>query len=1326
MRKSFSRKIASTSLAVAMMITSALPVFGATTNISAVNTVNTFGDISGHWGQQAIEKWNQYGIVQGFDGKFRPNAPVTRAEFSVMIDKVMKYIETGNNVFSDLSPEQWYYGAMIKLNTAGILKGVSGNAMPNETITRQEAAVLLTKAFKTSDSNNPAIFSDSDQIADWAKGAVQSLVSSSVIGGRPDGTFGPQESLTRAEAVTLFDQLIQTLITKKGAYSQDVQGNVVVNSPDVTLKDMTISGDLYVAQGVGEGEVTLNDVKIKGNVYVQGGGENSIIFNNVDVQGALVVNKYNGQVRILATGSTSVSLTVLESGALVVTKDLTGGGFETIEIPADVLAGQEIKLDGNFNKVINYAEGVQITAEGSIKELIAEADTSITGKVTLDKASGNSNVLVNGAKPSTSGGTGTPNTGSGSSSGGNAGGGSGTGGSAPGNGNNNIAVTGVSISPSSLALLTGETKQLTAVVTPIHATNQKVNWKVADNSVDVLSVTSTGLVTAKGPGQGTVIVTTEDGAFSSSAAITVTKPSLHLELTKFDRHITNPETPVEEETLTNSENVTISNNGKSMIQKNHYDAAITASQPLQGTVTSSVYTIVSLTYADDTPLSDLSGVKVTLDGNDYIPEYGAGLNQDLARFILKLNIRQPERIETHRLVVSREGFADTSMTITYRPTGTVVLTKIEDITGDLIVGSELTAGPVQYDGNPANLQITYQWYRSDTETGLYSIINGATSSKYTLTEADAGKYIRVYASADEIQVSGSALSSAFGPVQTPVSADEIFSKIEEVFLGANTNQNNIVGNLTLPASLPAYPGVVITWSTSDEAVITNNGVVTRIEGQDQFAKLTAVLSGAAAGARDYDFTVRAVGTDHVEIDGYIDPYFVNGYPQAYIKDGTIHVKYALNAPAEVYMVVNVINGHIKSDVKSVLEGHSGENNDIVFVDAWPYFNLNADQVNKIQDFDTGVKITRANNLEAKVEFVIVDTPNNYTSSAVTRIQFEKSVVGSLDTQPPNSYAKFINDALDHIYIYYDEKLDLSSVPSVQDFNLSVGQVQSVSIHNSDKQYGMAPSHVKLVVSGISSSDLNSLKISYTGTALQDISDARNKAESYSNAEILSNSPNFKNITLSSDRRTALIEVEPGWDPDVNRKLVNNDFTMQIANSNYQPSSIDYSYSMNLISYTLKFDSPLPEGETRLKFNSNGLVDRANDLYPAEMLSEPIMQLPPSGTPTASYDQSRGEILLSFDNGFQLDSSATIAAGLTLKVDGVEYNLRGYLLSVNWNSKNQIYIRLTDKYSWRFKEALEQGSDVQMKYSKVNQHSQQQLSDIAGALVPDFDYIQVNK
>lgn len=1351
MKLSLTKKFISIATAVITIFSGVVPAFAAseldsTTLVSdtvsqSEAVTSTFNDTGSHWGQTAIKKWNGYGVVKGYNGTFRPDAPVTRAEFSTMIDNIMKYIDQGNNGFTDLSAEQWYYNAILKLNTAGVLKGTDGKALPENKITRQEAAVLIAGAFKIGNGESSTTFSDNDQIASWAKGAVLGLVSKAVISGMPDGSFRPTANLTRAEAVTLFDNLIQTLISQPGEYTQDVSGNVVINTSGAVLKNMKITGDLYIAQGVGEGEVTLDNVVITGSVHVQGGGVNSIIFNNVDVKGALVVNKYNGQVRVLATGSTSVSVTMLESGAMLVTKELTGGGFETVEISADILAGQEIKLDGNFTKVVNRSSEVKITASGTIKELAAEANTTITGDVKVEKVTEASGVsaTVNGAAIQT--GSTSTNVTTGGSTGGGAGGGSTGGGSSDG-GAQTVAVTGLSLSSNAFTLWVGESKKLEATVSPANATNKNVVWKVAEDSAALLDVTAEGLITAKAVGTGTVTATTADGGFIAKVIVTINQSSLGVKLSKFEGDVLDAAAQVEEAVKTNSANVEIKEASKSLIQENHYDAAITAKDALQkATVSYDVYTVITLTDNNGQPVLDTSSVEVTVNG---LP-YNAAFGEDLAEgykagsFVFKLDVEQPEKIEQYQLVFRQEGYADTSMKVTYRPVGTVSLQEIGSIVGEPVIGTELTAGLLKYDGVPANENVVYQWYQADTENGLYTAISGANNSLYELTPAEGGKYIRVGASADEIEISGAVLSPAFGPVEKPVNVDDVFKAIEASYLGKNVSLNNIISNLTLPTSLEAYPGVKIDWSSNNEQAITSTGTVTRGEKDDQFVTLTVTLSGKASGKRSYEMIVRTIGTENIDTEGYIDSYFTTGYPQAYVKGGTIHVRYALNSPAEVYMVVNVGNGRWESDVKAVLEGHAGKNNDVIYVDKWPYFELNESQVNEVQDFDTGVTLADRNSGEARVEFVIVDKTKNYTSANVTTVRFDQAVVGALDIYPPNSYTKYINNALDTIYIFYNEKINANAVPLTGDFVLSTGKVEAISIYNYDKDWGMTPSYVKLTVSGITTADLKELKVSYNGNAIEDLSDARNKALTYKNAGVLSIDEGFKRVTISSDRKSIIAELEPGWnsmdnmDQDLNASVGSRSrFNIEIAgHGSFSPSSATYSYSTTDLEYTLKFETPLPEGAAVLKFNTSGIVNWAKDLYPAELVSESVQQIPDPGTPTAVYSSSKGTISLTFADGFEFNY-ASLAAGMVLKVDGVEYALRGFTVSKIGKFVDGVYIRtgleimLSDQFTQKIKNVVESGTDVQIKYTKVNGDDSNQLSDAAGALLPDFDYVQVVK
>ncbi len=82
-----------------------------------------------------------------------------------------------------------------------------------------------------------------------------------------------------------------------------------------------------------------------------------------------------------------------------------------------------------------------------------------------------------------------------------------------------IAVTGVSVNPSSISLVEGNTQQLTATIAPNNATNQNVTWSSNDNNI--ATVSPTGLVTAVAAGNTTITVTTEDGGYTADCAITV-------------------------------------------------------------------------------------------------------------------------------------------------------------------------------------------------------------------------------------------------------------------------------------------------------------------------------------------------------------------------------------------------------------------------------------------------------------------------------------------------------------------------------------------------------------------------------------------------------------------------------------------------------------------------------------------------------------------------------------------------------------------------------------------------------------------------------------
>jgi len=146
----------------------------------------------------------------------------------------------------------------------------------NANITREQAFAVLARALwlePATSANKP--FEDEDEISDWARGEVLAMANAGYIQGS-NGRLDPRSYITRAEFAQVMHNIFRQYINKAGEHSVVADGNILVNVPGVTLKNVTINGDLVVGDGVGEGDLVLDNVTIKGRLLVRGGGVNSI------------------------------------------------------------------------------------------------------------------------------------------------------------------------------------------------------------------------------------------------------------------------------------------------------------------------------------------------------------------------------------------------------------------------------------------------------------------------------------------------------------------------------------------------------------------------------------------------------------------------------------------------------------------------------------------------------------------------------------------------------------------------------------------------------------------------------------------------------------------------------------------------------------------------------------------------------------------------------------------------------------------------------------------------------------------------------------------
>lgn len=179
----------------------------------------TFSDVAGHWARGDIALAVEQGLAGGYpDATFRPDGSITRAEFVKLAVRSRGLTAApGSGGFSDLVShwlnDQGYIEAAVG---AGLIVvsdyGTPPLFSPNQPITRLEVAVIASRVLGRQGANwslrGAALsFSDAGEVPFWASGSVAVVRSAGVLSGYPDGSFGGDRTITRAEAVVVANRL---------------------------------------------------------------------------------------------------------------------------------------------------------------------------------------------------------------------------------------------------------------------------------------------------------------------------------------------------------------------------------------------------------------------------------------------------------------------------------------------------------------------------------------------------------------------------------------------------------------------------------------------------------------------------------------------------------------------------------------------------------------------------------------------------------------------------------------------------------------------------------------------------------------------------------------------------------------------------------------------------------------------------------------------------------------------------------------------------------------------------------------------------------------
>ena len=206
---------------------------------------------------------DHYAYIIGYDDQYgkdevRPENPITRAEvatifYRLLDDESREKFRTQENEFSDVNVGDWYNNNVSTVAAAGIVNGYDdGTFQPNQRITRAEFATIASR-FTALIHEGEHLFTDID--GHWAAEAINNAAITGWVNGYDDGSFKPEAEITRAEAITLINRVLYRYVHEDELHEDMIKWND--NTPDkwyyTAVQEATNSHD-YDREAIGHYE----------------------------------------------------------------------------------------------------------------------------------------------------------------------------------------------------------------------------------------------------------------------------------------------------------------------------------------------------------------------------------------------------------------------------------------------------------------------------------------------------------------------------------------------------------------------------------------------------------------------------------------------------------------------------------------------------------------------------------------------------------------------------------------------------------------------------------------------------------------------------------------------------------------------------------------------------------------------------------------------------------------------------------------------------------------------------------------------------------------
>ena len=359
----------------------------------------------------AVKSAVDNGLLTGEDGKLNLEGSMTRATMAAVITRAFGAKgEADMSAFSD-AEGHWatVSGELPAAVAMGIMNGSNGKMLPNDQVTLEQVITMLVRALglPLGTADDLKDVAGADSVTAWAVPYVAALLKAGYD--VPD-LAGAAQPLSRVEFTEMMYQVSGGNYASEGEITEDVDGNIIITGP-VSLKGVTVKGDVIIADGVDAGSVVLDGAKIEGRLVVRGGSDVSLTNGSTAAStvvaapaGELTVKADDtsdaGQIAVTGTDSKAADkVTVdmaeprvtVEAGTTLAVQNATGGEV-TLKANDAKVAVESGKLDN-----VTVADGtenvaVDVAADATIEKVTTNTDLAITGEGTVTEKEGSGTV----------------------------------------------------------------------------------------------------------------------------------------------------------------------------------------------------------------------------------------------------------------------------------------------------------------------------------------------------------------------------------------------------------------------------------------------------------------------------------------------------------------------------------------------------------------------------------------------------------------------------------------------------------------------------------------------------------------------------------------------------------------------------------------------------------------------------------------------------------------------------------------------------------------------------------------------------------------------